>query len=120
MVAANGVKLKAWLFTGTQKLCEVLRAADTHVLEIRPKGQRGIFAGVPRRRGREAPPKSAGPASGDERLSEELATPKSKTRSFRPVDNPTMMDRLSLRLRHRSRRQRQAAASKQAGLWQAC
>ena len=79
MVAANGVKLKAWLFKGTQKLCEVLRAADTHVLEIRPKGQRGIFAGVPRRRGREAPPKSAGPASGDERLSEELATPKSKT-----------------------------------------
>ena len=53
IVAADGVKLKVRLFKGTTKLREVLRTADTHVLEVRPKGERGIFAGVLRRpRGR--------------------------------------------------------------------
>ena len=53
IVAADGIKLKVRLFKGNTKLREVLRTADTHVLEVRPKGERGIFAGVLRRpRGR--------------------------------------------------------------------
>ena len=56
VIAVDGVKLRVRLFKGTQKLREVLRAADTHVLEIMPKGQRGIFAGILQRpRGRSGP-----------------------------------------------------------------